>query len=553
MIQKGKTVLSGTVIAFLCVIVFWIIAANVTTPEKSINSFWSLVPPIIAIGLALITKEVYSSLFIGIVTGALLYSGFNFEGTMAHIFIDEVVVDGETTKYGIIACLSDSYNVGILVFLVILGIMVQMMNKTGGSAAFGNWASQHIKSRVGAQLATIALGVLIFIDDYFNCLTVGSVMRPVTDKFKVSRAKLAYLIDATAAPVCIIAPISSWAAAVTGFVKGQNGMQLFISAIPFNFYALLTIVMMIMLVSMKVDYGLMLTHERNAVENDDLYTTPDRPYASADSEVVSSSGRVIDMVMPIIALIIGCVIGMIYTGGFFSGETFVNSFANSDASVGLVYGSSVALIITIIFYLIRRVITFEDIMGCVPEGFKQMVPAILILTFAWSLKSMTDSLGAKTYVAGIVERSAGSFLMFLPVIIFLVAVFLSFATGTSWGTFGILIPIVVACFEGVDYNMMIISISACMAGSVCGDHCSPISDTTIMSSAGAQSNHLNHVTTQMPYAITAAVISAISYLAASLVNKFTGSLAASSIVSLVIGVALLFFFLTYKKARMETA
>ena len=553
MIQKGKTVLSGTVIAFLCVIVFWIIAANVTTPEKSINSFWSLVPPIIAIGLALITKEVYSSLFIGIVTGALLYSGFNFEGTMAHIFIDEVVVDGETTKYGIIACLSDSYNVGILVFLVILGIMVQMMNKTGGSAAFGNWASQHIKSRVGAQLATIALGVLIFIDDYFNCLTVGSVMRPVTDKFKVSRAKLAYLIDATAAPVCIIAPISSWAAAVTGFVKGQNGMQLFISAIPFNFYALLTIVMMIMLVSMKVDYGLMLTHERNAVENDDLYTTPDRPYASADSEVVSSSGRVIDMVMPIIALIIGCVIGMIYTGGFFSGETFVNSFANSDASVGLVYGSSVALIITIIFYLIRRVITFEDIMGCVPEGFKQMVPAILILTFAWSLKSMTDSLGAKTYVAGIVERSAGSFLMFLSVIIFLVAVFLSFATGTSWGTFGILIPIVVACFEGVDYNMMIISISACMAGSVCGDHCSPISDTTIMSSAGAQSNHLNHVTTQMPYAITAAVISAISYLAASLVNKFTGSLAASSIISLVIGVALLFFFLTYKKARMETA
>ncbi len=553
MIQKGKTVLSGTVIAFLCVIVFWIIAANVTTPEKSINSFWSLVPPIIAIGLALITKEVYSSLFIGIVTGALLYSGFNFEGTMAHIFIDEVVVDGETTTYGIIACLSDSYNVGILVFLVILGIMVQMMNKTGGSAAFGNWASQHIKSRVGAQLATIALGVLIFIDDYFNCLTVGSVMRPVTDKFKVSRAKLAYLIDATAAPVCIIAPISSWAAAVTGFVKGQNGMQLFISAIPFNFYALLTIVMMIMLVSMKVDYGLMLTHERNAVENDDLYTTPDRPYASADSEVVSSSGRVIDMVMPIIALIIGCVIGMIYTGGFFSGETFVNSFANSDASVGLVYGSSVALIITIIFYLIRRVITFEDIMGCVPEGFKQMVPAILILTFAWSLKSMTDSLGAKTYVAGIVERSAGSFLMFLPVIIFLVAVFLSFATGTSWGTFGILIPIVVACFEGVDYNMMIISISACMAGSVCGDHCSPISDTTIMSSAGAQSNHLNHVTTQMPYAITAAVVSAISYLAASLVNKFTGSLAASSIISLVIGVALLFFFLTYKKARMETA
>ena len=507
-----------------------------------VNSFWALLPPIVAIGLALITKEVYSSLFIGILAGGLLYSGFSFTGTIEHVFVD-----------GMIGQLSDNWNVGILIFLVVLGTMVMLMNRAGGSAAFGRWSTEHVKTKVGAQLATIALGVLIFIDDYFNCLTVGSVMRPVTDKFKVSRAKLAYLIDATAAPVCIIAPISSWAAAVTGFVKGQNGMQLFISAIPFNFYALLTIVMMIMLVSMKVDYGLMLTHERNAVENDDLYTTPDRPYASADSEVVSSSGRVIDMVMPIIALIIGCVIGMIYTGGFFSGETFVNSFANSDASVGLVYGSSVALIITIIFYLIRRVITFEDIMGCVPEGFKQMVPAILILTFAWSLKSMTDSLGAKTYVAGIVERSAGSFLMFLPVIIFLVAVFLSFATGTSWGTFGILIPIVVACFEGVDYNMMIISISACMAGSVCGDHCSPISDTTIMSSAGAQSNHLNHVTTQMPYAITAAVISAISYLAASLVNKFTGSLAASSIISLVIGVALLFFFLTYKKARMETA
>ncbi len=551
MIQKGKSRLSGTVVAFLCVLVFWVVAANVTTPEKSINSFWSLVPPIIAIGLALLTKEVYSSLFIGIVTGALLYSGFNFEGTMAHIFMNEVVVDGETSTYGIIACLSDSYNVGILVFLVILGIMVQMMNKSGGSAAFGNWASTKIKTRVGAQLATIALGVLIFIDDYFNCLTVGSVMRPVTDKYKVSRAKLAYLIDATAAPVCIIAPISSWAAAVTGFVKGQNGMDLFIHAIPFNFYALLTIVMMIMIVTMKVDYGPMVVHERNALENDDIFTTPHHPYADAAAEDMPASGKVIDMLIPIITLIIGCVIGMIYTGGFFSGETFVDAFANSDASVGLVYGSSVACILTIIFYLIRRVISFEDIMGCVPEGFKQMVPAILILTFAWSLKSMTDSLGAKTYVAGLVEQSAGSFLLFLPAIIFLVAVFLSFATGTSWGTFGILIPIVVACFEGVDYNMMIISISACMAGSVCGDHCSPISDTTIMSSAGAQSNHLNHVTTQMPYAMSCAVVSAIAYLAASLINRFTGSLVMSSAASLIIGVAVLFLFLTIMKGKVQ--
>ena len=519
MVEKGKSRLGGPIVAFICVILFLIIAANVTTPETVQNTFWALVPPIIAIGLALVTKEVYSSLFIGIVSAALLYSGFNFERTMQHIFLDEVVVGEETASYGIIAVLSDSYNVGILIFLVILGIMVQLMNRTGGSAAFGEWASGHIKSRVGAQLATIFLGVLIFIDDYFNCLTVGSVMRPVTDKNKVSRAKLAYLIDATAAPVCIIAPISSWAAAVTGFVKGQNGMSLFIRAIPFNYYALLTLVMMILIVVMKADYGPMAVHEKNAIENGDLYTTPDRPYAGSGDAPVSSKGRVIDMLVPIISLVACCVVGLIYTGGFFSGESFIDSFANSDASIGLVYGSSVALAITILFYIIRRVLSFGDIMDCFPEGFKQMVPAILILTFAWSLKSMTDSLGAAAYVEGIVSNSAESFMMFLPVIIFLIAVALAFATGTSWGTFGILIPIVVACFETIDPNMMIIGISACMAGAVCGDHCSPISDTTIMASTGAQCDHVNHVSTQLPYAFTVAGVCAVGYLLAGFVQN----------------------------------
>lgn len=553
MLERGKTKLGGPVVAFLCVILFLFIAANVTTPDTVQNSFWALVPPIIAIGLALLTKEVYSSLFTGILCAALLYSGFNFEGTMQHIFYHEVTVGEETATYGIIAVLSDSYNVGILIFLVILGIMVQLMNRTGGSAAFGEWASKHIKTRVGAQLSTILLGVLIFIDDYFNCLTVGSVMRPVTDKHKISRAKLAYLIDATAAPVCIIAPISSWAAAVTGFVKSRNGMSLFISAIPFNYYALLTIVMMIMIVLMKVEYGPMALHEKNAIENGDLFTTPDRPYAGGESLKVSSRGRVIDMLVPIITLVFFCIIGMIYTGGFFSGESFVDSFANCDASIGLVYGSSVALVVTIIFYLIRRVLNFNEIMECVPEGFKQMVSAILILTFAWSLKSMTDSLGAKTYVAGLVENSAAGFLMFLPVIVFLIAVGLAFATGTSWGTFGILIPIVVACFEESDPNMMIIAISACMAGAVCGDHCSPISDTTIMSSAGAQSNHMNHVSTQLPYAMTCAVVSAVTYFVATIVERATGSLLISGVVGLPVGILIMLVTLLVIKSKRKAA
>ena len=471
-------------------------------------SFWALVPPIVAIALALITKEVYSSLFIGILVGGLFYSGFGFEGTITHIFQD-----------GIIGVLSDSYNVGILVFLVILGTMVCLMNKAGGSAAFGRWASSHIKSRAGAQLATILLGVLIFIDDYFNCLTVGSVMRPVTDKQNVSRAKLAYLIDATAAPVCIIAPISSWAAAVTGFVEGEDGFSIFIRAIPYNFYALLTIVMMVGMVLMKVEYGPMKVHETNAKKGD-LYTTPDRPYANAEEDMTDNGkGKVIDLLIPILSLIIFCVIGMIYTGGFFDGVGFVEAFSNSDASVGLVLGSFFGFIITIILYVVRKVLSFSDCMSCIPDGFKAMVPAILILTFAWTLKAMTDSLGAKEFVAGMMETSAQGLMNLLPAIIFLVACFLAFATGTSWGTFGILIPIVVAVFEGRNETMMIISISACMAGAVCGDHCSPISDTTIMASAGAQSNHINHVNTQLPYAITCAAVSFVTYIVAGFVQS----------------------------------
>ena len=468
---------------------------------------WSLVPPLVAIVLALITKEVYSSLFIGILVGGLFYSNFSFEGTVLHIY-----------NNGFLASMTAGYNMGILIFLVILGAMVCLMNRAGGSAAFGAWASKHIKSRVGAQLATIALGVLIFIDDYFNCLTVGSVMRPVTDKHNVSRAKLSYLIDATAAPVCIIAPISSWAAAVTGFVEGENGFEIFIKAIPYNFYALLTILMMVVLVVTKVDYGPMKRHEVNALAGD-IYTTSDRPYDNAESDYANPKGKVVDLVIPIVSLIVCCIIGMIYTGGFFSGTGFVEAFSGCDASVGLALGSFFALLITVIIYLIRRVLTFSDCMGCIPDGFKAMVPAILILTFAWTLKGMTDSLGAKQFVEAAVKGFAGDLVAFLPAIIFLIGCFLAFATGTSWGTFGILIPIVVAVFQESNPELMIIGISACMAGAVCGDHCSPISDTTIMASAGAQCNHVNHVSTQLPYAITVAAVSFVTYIVAGLTQS----------------------------------
>lgn len=470
-------------------------------------TFWSLIPPVVAIGLALITKEVYSSLFIGILVGGIFAADFSFEGTVKH------VLDG-----GIVKVLTDSANVGILVFLVILGVIVSMMNKAGGSAAFGEWAGGKIKGRVGAQLVTIILGVLIFIDDYFNCLTVGSVMRPVTDRHNISRAKLAYLIDSTAAPVCIIAPISSWAAAVSSYVEGKDGFAIFIQAIPYNFYALLTIVMMVAITAMKIEYGPMRMHELNAVKGD-IYTTPDRPYADAESEKKENvKGKVIDLVFPVLALVVCCVIGMIYTGGFFSGTDFVTAFSQCVASEGLAIGSFFGLIITIALYSVRRVLRFRECMDCIPDGFRAMVPAILILTFAWSLKAMTDTLGADVFVSELVKSSAGGFMNFLPAIIFLIGCFLAFATGTSWGTFGILIPIVVAVFENSNPTLMIISISACMAGAVCGDHCSPISDTTIMSSAGAQCNHVNHVSTQIPYAVTVASVSFVTYIIAGFVQ-----------------------------------
>lgn len=470
-------------------------------------TFWSLIPPVVAIGLALITKEVYSSLFIGILVGGIFAADFSFEGTVKH------VLDG-----GIVKVLTDSANVGILVFLVILGVIVSMMNKAGGSAAFGEWAGGKIKGRVGAQLVTIILGVLIFIDDYFNCLTVGSVMRPVTDRHNISRAKLAYLIDSTAAPVCIIAPISSWAAAVSSYVEGKDGFAIFIQAIPYNFYALLTIVMMVAITVMKIEYGPMRMHELNAVKGD-IYTTPDRPYADAESEKKENvKGKVIDLVFPVLALVVCCVIGMIYTGGFFSGTDFVTAFSQCVASEGLAIGSFFGLIITIALYSVRRVLRFRECMDCIPDGFRAMVPAILILTFAWSLKAMTDTLGADVFVSELVKSSAGGFMNFLPAIIFLIGCFLAFATGTSWGTFGILIPIVVAVFENSNPTLMIISISACMAGAVCGDHCSPISDTTIMSSAGAQCNHVNHVSTQIPYAVMVASVSFVTYIIAGFVQ-----------------------------------
>ena len=510
--------------------------AKVRESIKSYATILSLLPPVIAIVLALITKEVYSSLIIGIVVGGVIYAGGNFEGVIKHVISD-----------GFVNSLADSYNMGILIFLVLLGTLVSMMNKAGGSAAFGRWASKHIKSRIGAQLATMALGVLIFIDDYFNCLTVGSVMRPVTDRNNVSRAKLSYLIDATAAPVCIIAPISSWAAAVAGFARGagaENGISLFVSAIPYNFYALLTIVMMIFISLSKLDYGPMKLHEKNAIEKGDLFTCGNR--IDDDKTEVNEKGRVCDLVIPVVILIICCVIGMIYSGGFFSGENFITAFSNSDASVGLAYGAGFAMIIIVIYFLIRRVISFKSIMESLPEGFKAMVPAILILTCAWTLKAMTDSLGAKIFISQLIQGTAGAFQSFLPAIIFLIAVGLSFATGTSWGTFGILIPIVLSVFSSGE-PITIVAISACMAGAVCGDHCSPISDTTIMASAGAQCDHINHVSTQLPYALTVAGVSAVSYIIAGFVPNWLIVLPISIV--LMIGTLFVIRAISAKKAK----
>ena len=497
---------------------------------------WALLPPVVAIGLALITKEVYSSLFIGILVGGLLYSGFNFEGTVLHVFED-----------GIVSVLSDSYNVGILVFLVILGAMVCLMNKAGGSAAFGRWAAKNIKSRVGAQMAAIVLGVLIFIDDYFNCLTVGSVMRPITDKHRVSRVKLAYVIDATAAPVCIIAPISSWAAAVSSYVPDGQGLAVFIRAIPYNFYALFTIAMMIAMVLMKVEFGPMLKFERNAIKTGDLFSGSN-PYAGLmEDDPDDTKGAVADLVLPIVVLIVACVTGMLYSGSFFdaASENYLNipgAFSSSDASIGLMLGSSFGLLFALIFYWVRKAMTFKQMMECIPEGFKAMVPAIMILTFAWSLKAMTDSLGATPFVEYFVDTYARSVQFFLPAIVFAIGCLLAFATGTSWGTFGILIPITMAIFP-LDDPLGIICISASMAGAVCGDHCSPISDTTIMASAGAQCDHVNHVSTQLPYAIVCAAIAFVSYVVAGLLVHF----GAPGILALPFGLVLLLGFLVVMK------
>ncbi|MBR6717590.1 MAG: Na+/H+ antiporter NhaC family protein [Oscillospiraceae bacterium] len=505
-------------IIFALIVAVFIICCRMQAPVSgAVGSLWSLLPPIVAIGLALITKEVYSSLFIGILTGGVLYaaaSGTGFTGMFTAVVQD-----------GIIANIADSYNVGILVFLVVLGTIVVMMNKAGGSRAYGEWASKHIKTRAGACLSTFLLGVLIFVDDYFNCLTVGSVMRPVTDKHQVSRSKLAYLIDATAAPVCIIAPISSWAAAVAGTVEGVNGISLFIRTIPYNLYALLTLVMVIFIALTDVDYGPMKTHEANA-KRGDLFTTRSKVYPE-DAKPAHSRGKVIDLILPVAMLILLCVVGMIYTGGFFDGVKLTDAFADCDASFGLAIGSLGALIVIIGYFLVRRVLTFTECMDSIVDGFKQMVPAILILTFAWTLKTMTGLLEAGSFVEGVV-KSAHAVQLLLPLILFVVAVGLAFATGTSWGTFGILIPIVTGVFTtelanvaetGVIPPMVIICISACLAGAVCGDHCSPISDTTIMASTGAQCDHVNHVATQLPYAFTVAGVCAVGYLLSGFVQN----------------------------------
>lgn len=514
--KKKKSYLSKAVFGLLIVAftVCCIIAAPITEAK---GTLWSLFPPVIAIGLALITKEVYSSLFVGILSGGIIYaaaSGTGFEGTFKAVVQD-----------GLITNLSNAYNVGILVFLVVLGIIVVLMNKAGGSRAYGEWAAAHIKGRRGAALSTFFLGVLIFVDDYFNCLTVGSVMRPITDKHNISRSKLAYLIDSTAAPICIIAPISSWAAAVSGTVEGVNGISLFINTIPYNLYAFLTILMVIFISASDTDYGPMKIHEDNA-KNGDIFTTKNNTYEQ-DAQPVTERGRVIDLILPVAVLIVFCVVGMIYTGGFFSGTDFVTAFANCDAAYGLSLGSISALIVIIAYYMFRRVLKFNECMDSIAAGFKQMVPAILILTFAWTLKTMTNHLEAGAFVSGVVQ-SATALSVLLPVILFVVAIGLAFATGTSWGTFGILIPIVTSVFEselanvsqtGEIPSMVIICISACLAGAVCGDHCSPISDTTIMASTGAQCDHVNHVSTQLPYALTVAAVCVVGYLLSGFVHN----------------------------------
>lgn len=503
--QLGMLVL--TIVILILLFVSTKTPGTITDPasyqSNAHGTVWTLLPPVIAIGLALITKEVYTSLLAGIITGAMLYANFNLELMINTLFFHE--------EGGMVYKLADSWNVGILIFLAMLGILVALLNRAGGSAAFGKWASKHIKTRMGAQLSVMALGILIFVDDYFNCLTVGSVMRPVTDRHKVSRAKLSYIIDATAAPVCIIAPISSWAAAVTSSVPedaGINGFSVFIQTIPYNLYAILTLVMVVLIIVMNVDFGPMKKHKDNA-EKGDLFTTPGRPYEGNEEEVVNEKAHVLDLVLPVVVLIASCIIAMVYTGGFFRGKSFVDAFAGSDASVGLVLGGAVTLVFTFIYYMMRDVLSFQEFAECIPEGFKSMNAPILILTMAWTLSGMTNLLGANEFVAGLVSHSALGLQGFLPMIIFLVAAFLAFATGTSWGTFSILIPIVIGVFPSG--QMMVVSIASCLAGAVCGDHCSPISDTTIMASAGGHCEHVNHVATQLPYVMVVGGVCLVGY------------------------------------------
>lgn len=499
-----------------------------------IGTIWSLLPPVVAIALALKTKEVYSSLFTGIVIGAILYCisvGSGFDGFLTHILNHTVGEGPDAKSYGLIHCLSDSWNVGILIFLVLLGAIVSLMNKAGGSAAFGRWAVKHVKTKVGAQIATVLLGMLIFIDDYFNCLTVGSVMRPVTVRHGITKEKLAYLIDSTAAPVCIISPISSWAAAVSGFVsEGENGLSLFCRTIPFNFYSIFTLIFLFAVILVgfdfkamsKYDAKLLKWYSKNGIKPGDVTSAKlemiEHGIGNSNDDESEKKCTVFDLVIPIVMLTMLCIVSMVYSGGFFDSSSpnhldFINSFASCDASVGLVIGSLTSLIITIGLYVIRGRLSFNNAMGCIIKGFESMLPAILILTLAWTLKSMTDSLGAAEYVSGLVSGSAMNLQKLLPAIIFAVAAFLAFATGTSWGTFGILIPICIAVFPDAE-ALRIISISACMAGAVCGDHISPISDTTIMASAGAECKHVHHVSSQMPYALTVAGVSFLTFIVA---------------------------------------
>ena len=483
------------------------IAAALTTARESVSSYgtlMALLPPVIAIALALLTKEVYSSLFVGILAGSLIYTNWSPWNMVLNTF--DVMISK----------ICDSWNVGILIFLVLLGMMVSMINKAGGSAAYGRWAAKRIKNKAGAMISTSVLGMLIFIDDYFNCLTVGSVMRPVTDKFKVSREKLAYIIDATAAPVCIIAPISSWAAAVSSVAPEGEGLSLFISSIPYNLYALLTLFAVIFMAKLGLDFGKMKTAEDNAALG--LGYPEDENTAAA----ANTKGTVMDLVLPIVTLIVSCVLTMIYTGGFFDPESgvymnFVDAFAGCDASMGLVLGSFFALAVTFLLYLPRKVITFKQFADSFVDGFRAMVSSILILIFAWTLSGVTNQLGAKVFVAELVRGAAGGLANFLPAIIFVIGCFLAFSTGTSWGTFGVLLPIVCAVFPNGE--LMVISVAACLAGAVCGDHCSPISDTTIMASAGADCDHIAHVNTQLPYAITVAAVAFVGYILAGFVQN----------------------------------